>query len=59
MNIDNKKLSTALLKGNYLTEDVLKKAEADISKSKKTLFEYLLDENLLSKDIMGHNIYVR
>lgn len=35
MNIDNKKLATILLKGNYLTEDILKKAEEDTSKSKK------------------------
>lgn len=56
MNIDNQKLATILLEGNYVTEDVIKKAKEESLKSGKTLFAYLIDQNLLNKDIIGQAI---
>lgn len=56
MNIDNKKLATVLLDGNYLTEDVMKQADEAVSKNGKTLFAHLLDQKLLNEDIIGQAI---
>jgi len=56
MKIDDKKLEEILLKGNYLSEEDLKKAKEEISKSKELLFDYLLVERVLSKDLIGQAI---
>jgi len=56
VNIDNKKLATILLQGNYLTDSVIRKTEEGASKSGKTLFAQLLDQDLLNKDLIGQAI---
>ncbi len=56
MDIDNQKLATILLEGNYLTEENIKKSQEFCSKSGKTLCSHLLDQNILNKDLIGQAI---
>ncbi|PJE77095.1 hypothetical protein COV05_00600 [Candidatus Uhrbacteria bacterium CG10_big_fil_rev_8_21_14_0_10_48_16] len=56
MSIDDKKLAEILLQENYLTEEIIKQAEERSVTSKKTLFADLLDQNILSKDLIGQAI---
>lgn len=56
MNIDNKNLAIILVKGNYINEDIVNQSEEAIVRDKKTLFSYLLDQNILTKDLIGQAI---
>lgn len=56
MEINNKNLAEVLLKGNYVTEDDLKKF-VSLSKSHAiSLKEYLIEEGLVSNDLIGQAI---
>src|SRR3989338_8195271 len=54
--LDDKAMQEILLKGNYVTEEDVKRAE-DFAKTHHTSFlEYLLQENLIIKDLLGQAI---
>jgi len=53
MKFDDNTIKNILLKGNYITEEDVKNAE-DFSKTHHVSFvEYLLQENLITRDLMG------
>lgn len=56
MKLDDKTIKKILLQGNYVTEKDSRNAE-DFAKTHKTSFgEYLLQENLITKDLLGQAI---
>lgn len=56
MKFDDKTIREILIKGNYVTEEDIKKFE-DFGKSHHVSFiEYLLQENLITKDLLGQAI---
>ena len=56
MKFDDKTVKALLLKENYVTEEDIKSAE-DFGKSHNASFvEYLLQENLITKDLLGQAI---
>lgn len=56
MKFDDKTIREILIKGNYVTEEDVKKSE-DLGKSHHASFiEYLLQENLITKDLLGQAI---
>lgn len=56
MTFDEKTIKDILLKENYVTEEDVKKAD-DFGKSHHASFtEYLLQENLITKDLLGQAI---
>ena len=56
VKLDDKTIKQILLKGNYVTEEDVKRAE-DFAKNHHTSFlEYLLQENLIIKDLLGQAI---
>ena len=56
MKFDDKTIKEILLKENYVTEEDIKSAE-NFGKSHNTSFvEYLLQENLITKDLLGQAI---
>ncbi len=56
MKFDDKTIKEILLKENYVTEEDVKNAE-DFSKTHNVSFiEYLLQENLITKDLLGQAI---
>lgn len=56
MDLDDKKLSEILLRGSYLAEEDIKKAEDFVSKNHSSLSEYFLSQNLLTKDLLGQAV---
>jgi type II secretory ATPase GspE/PulE/Tfp pilus assembly ATPase PilB-like protein len=56
MNIDSAKLVEILLKGNYVTPEDIKKAEETSKFSRTTVIDYLLSQNLISKDLLGQAV---
>jgi type IV pilus assembly protein PilB len=56
MIINNQNLAKILLKGNYITEDDLKNFEVSLKTRSASLKEYLIEEGLLSDDLMGQAI---
>jgi type II secretory ATPase GspE/PulE/Tfp pilus assembly ATPase PilB-like protein len=56
MNINNQNLAQVLLKGNYITEDDLKKFEVSLKTHTITLKDYLIENGLLSNDLIGQAI---
>jgi len=56
MKFDNKTIKDILLKENYITEDDVKQAE-NFAKAHNTSFvQYLLQENLITKDLLGQAV---
>lgn len=56
MKFDDKTIKEILLKENYVTEEDIRNAE-DFTKTHHTSFiEYLLQENLITKDLLGQAI---
>ena len=56
MNIDTKTLKEILLAGNYVTEADLASAETAIGTTKQTLVDRLVEEGLISYDLLGQAI---
>lgn len=56
MNIDIKNLKEILLKGNYITEDDAKKAEAFLKTHDISFVDYLFQQGLINKDLLGQAI---
>jgi len=56
MDIEDKKLTEILLKQNYLSEDEINNAIDYITKFKISLSNYLLEQNILTKDLLGQAI---
>jgi len=57
MKIDDKTIKEILLKENYITEEDIKNAENfDKSHQSISFVEYLLQENLITKDLLGQAI---
>lgn len=53
MSIDNQKIKDILLRENYVTQDDIKKAEEFENSKRGTVIEYLLSEDLITKDLLG------
>jgi len=51
--IDNKQVKEILLKGDYVSLEDITKAEAFAKKRNSSIVEYLLAEELISKDLLG------
>ncbi len=56
MKIDNKKIIESLIQGNYISSEVIKNAEKLANKQNISLYEYLISENLVTKDLLGQAI---
>ena len=56
MEINNKNLAEVLLKGNYVTEDDLKKFVSLSKSHAMSLKEYLIEEGLVSNDLIGQAV---
>ncbi len=56
MNFDDKAIKQTLLKENYITEEDVRRAD-EFAKTHRTSFvEYLLQENLITKDLLGQAV---
>ena len=53
MAIDDQTLQEILLKQNYITADDVKRGEQYLKKNRGTLVEFLLAEDLVTKDLIG------
>lgn len=51
--MDNKKIKEILLKGNYVTENNLLKAEKYAGAHRTSIVDYLLSEGMINKDLLG------
>ena len=56
MALDDKKIVEILLAEQYLDEDALKIARKEIADSRMSLVDYLLSENVVSKDLLGQAV---
>jgi type II secretory ATPase GspE/PulE/Tfp pilus assembly ATPase PilB-like protein len=56
MKIEVAKIKEILLAENYITEEDIKEAEAFIGKNKTSFTDYLLQNNLISKELLGQAI---
>src|SRR3989339_117152 len=56
MALDDKKIVEILLAELYLDEDALKIARKEIADSRMSLVDYLLSENVVSKDLLGQAV---
>ena len=56
MKFDNVKVKEILLRGNYVTEGDIKKAEEYSQAHHSTLIDYLLSEGLINKDLIGQAV---
>lgn len=56
MEIDNNTLKEILIKENYLTEEEISKALESISSTDQSLAEYLLKQEIVSKNLLGQAI---
>ncbi len=56
MLIDEKKLKESLVRGHYVAEADLVLAEKNAKQARTTLFEQLMKEDLLTKDLLGQAI---
>ncbi len=56
MEAKNQKIKEILLKGSYISEEDAKKAEEAIGKTKSSIIDYLLGEELITKDLLGQAI---
>jgi hypothetical protein len=56
MKFDDKTIKDLLLKGNYVTEEDVKNAEDFAKTHHASLIEYLLQENLITKDLLGQAV---
>ncbi len=54
--LNNDKIKEILLKGSYITEEDIKKAEGYLAQRKGDLVDYLLGEGLITKDLWGQAI---
>jgi type IV pilus assembly protein PilB len=53
MKIDNKNIKEVLLKGNYVSEEDIEKAEEYAKAHNNSLTEYLFKESLITSDLLG------
>lgn len=53
MNINDAKLKQVLLDENYVSEKDIKKAESYVKSNNSSIYEYLINEEILSKDLIG------
>lgn len=56
MEIDQKKIVDILLRQNYVTADDVKKAEEYLKKNDVPLLDYLLSNDLITKDLLGQAV---
>lgn len=56
MEINNEKIKSALLRGNYVTPDNIQKAEDFAQAHHTSLVEHLLSEGFVTKDLLGQAI---
>ncbi|MEK7608457.1 MAG: GspE/PulE family protein [Patescibacteria group bacterium] len=56
MKFDDKKIKQILLKENYVTEEDIRNAESFTKTHPVSFTEYLLKENLITKDLLGQTI---
>lgn len=56
MKIDDAKIKEILLKQNFVTEDDLQKADTFVEEKKGSITDYLLAEDLITKDLLGQAI---
>jgi len=56
INIDTKNLKEILLKGSYITEEDIKKSESFLKTHDISFTEYLLEEGLVTYDLIGQAI---
>lgn len=56
MKLDDKTIKSALLKGNYITEEDVKGAEEFLKTHHATLVEYLIQKNFITRDLLGQAI---
>jgi type IV pilus assembly protein PilB len=56
MNLDEKELKKILLKQNYVTEEDLSLAEKNAATKKVNLLDYLFDEKVINKNLLGQAI---
>ncbi len=56
MNFDNQKIKNILISGNYITKADLDKADKNIINSDVSLVDYLLENGLLTKELLGSAI---
>ncbi len=56
MKLTDSKIKNILLEGNYITEEDLSRAEKSAEKQKNSVLDYLLFNDLITKDIVGQAI---
>ena len=56
MKLDDKKIRQILLEKNYVAEEDLRGTESFIKTHPVSFTEYLLQENLITKDLLGQTI---
>lgn len=56
MNLTDEQLSELLLKENYVSEADLRKAQTAVAVTREPLASYLLEQELLTKDLLGQAI---
>ena len=56
MEINNDKIKSALLRGNYVTSDNIEKAQDFAQTHHVSITEYLLSEGLITRDLLGQAI---
>ena len=53
MNLNDQKIGAILLKGDYITESDLKKADDYAAVNQVSIIDYLITEQLISFDLLG------